>query len=128
MPDCPGCGNNIHDGERFCGQCGAAIEMGGAVVAKPVSVAGSVSKIELDPQLVNTLLAMYASKPDGPQIRLEGGRLKVSLGEHSVNVNPISLHEVAQVLLKAGPLGNLNLSVDLLHLGEQGLEVQLRLK
>ena len=120
MTDCPGCGNNIPDGERFCGQCGAATDKG--------VVGGNVSKIELDPQLVNTLLAMYASKPDGAQIRLEGGRLKVSLGGHSVDVNPIRLNEVAQVLLNGGPLGNLNLSVDLLHLGEQGLEVQLRLK
>lgn len=123
MPVCPGCGNEIQEGEGSCGQCGTAL-------AKPgpsgTAAGGSVSKIELDAQLLNTLLAM-ASKPGGPQLRLEAGQVRVQVGEHSVALNPIRLHQVAQVMLSAGALGKLNLSVDLVHLGEQGLEVQLRL-
>ena len=87
-----------------------------------------VSKVELDTDLVNALLALYANKPDGPQLRLVDGRLQISLGQHGVDVSPIKLDEVAQVMLKTGPLGALNLSVDRLELGENGLELQLRVR
>lgn len=88
----------------------------------------AVSRLELDPGLVNTLLALYANKPDGPQLHLEDGRLKVLLGEHTIDVNPIGLEQVAQVMLKAGALGDLSLSVEHLNLDQNGLQVQLRLK
>ena len=120
MPRCPGCGSDVRDGKPFCGKCGTSIP-------SEAPSSGGLSKIELDAQLINTLLTMFASKPGGPQVRLEGGQLRVQAGEVSVAVNPIRLQEAAQVLLRSGQLGNLNLSVDLLQLGEQGLEVQLRL-
>ena len=88
----------------------------------------AVSRIELEPALINTLLAMYANKPGGPQMRLEDGRLKVAMAGHSVDVSPIQLDQVAQVVLKTGQLGDLSLSVETLNLDQNGLQVQLRLK
>jgi hypothetical protein len=108
----------LQEGERFCAQCGKA--------AGTPPPAGA-SRIELDPALVNRLLALYASKPGGPQLRLEEGQLRAQVGEHWLAINPIRLDEVAQVLVSAGELGKLSLSIDLVHLGERGLEVQLRL-
>ena len=88
----------------------------------------AVSRIELEPALINTLLAMYANKPDGPQLRLEDGHLKVAVNGHAIDVNPIGLKQVAQVVLKTGQLGDLDLSVENLNLDQSGLQLQLRLK
>lgn len=88
----------------------------------------AVSRVELEPALLNTLLALYANKPDGPQLWLEDGHLKVMVSGHAIDVNPIGLEQVAQVMLKAGQLGDLKLAVENLNLDQNGLQLQLRLK
>ena len=45
----------------------------------------------------------------------------------TVAVNPIQLQQAAMVRLQHAQLGNLNLSVELVQLGQKGLEVQLKL-
>lgn len=86
------------------------------------------SKVELDPDLVNTLLSLYASQPGGLEVRLESGRLQARLGEHELRVNPVSLPQAAQLSLKSPRDGGaLEVSVDLVELSQSGLEVRLRL-
>lgn len=125
MTKCSKCGVEAQGRERFCGQCGHTLTATDLETPKPTAHP-AVSRIELDPGLVNTLLAMYASKPGGPQFRLEDGRLQVGLGEHALDLNPVQLDQVAQVMLKTTPLGSLSLTVDHISLDANGLEVRLR--
>jgi hypothetical protein len=116
---CSNCGEQLLSNERFCAGCGTAVPA--------PSPSGGVSRLELEPELVNTLLDLYASKPEGPKLQLLDGRLQILMGDHCVDLNPVCLEQAAQVALKAGPLGNLNLSIDRIQLGQRGLELQVRL-
>jgi hypothetical protein len=118
---CPACRRDIPPGGQYCASCGAP-------TAQDSKAVQGASKIELEPALVNALLAAFASRPGGPQLRLEEGRLMVRVGDHSLQLNPLHLEDVAQAALQAGPLGNLKLSVDGLRMDQQGLQIQLRLE
>ena len=124
MPICPQCRTELRDGKTFCGKCGASLPPETGALMNP---AGR-SRIELDPQLINSLLAVFVNRPGQTQVELTNGFLRIQQGSLNVTVDPIKLNEAIKLQLTNGSLGPFRVQVDQLQLGQSGLEIELRLQ
>ena len=126
---CPECRAESRDGKTFCGKCGAALPAEGgapAILSTPTGPTGK-SRVELDPQLINSLLAVFVNRPGGTQVELSNGFLRIHQGATDVTVDPIQLKETLRFQVSSGPLGPFRVQIDQLQLGPRGLEIELKL-
>ncbi|MCE7873726.1 zinc ribbon domain-containing protein [bacterium CPR1] len=102
---CPQCGAPVASGKKFCTRCGTA-------VAVPEE---RVSSLNIDPESLQKLLAVFA-----PQVKLEEGQLQMG----KLKVDPVRiLQPELKLKLEDWP----KVAVDQLSLGPQGLSLTLRL-
>jgi hypothetical protein len=85
------------------------------------------SKIELDTQLLNSLLAMFVNKP-GMQVQVDQTGLRVQQGPLSVGLEPFNIQQGLRFQLRNGNLGPFAVQVSQIQLGAQGLTVSLQLQ
>lgn len=121
---CPQCRTELRDGKTFCGKCGTSLPPETGALMKP---AGR-SRIELDSQLINSLLAMFVNKPGQTQVELKDGSLRVQQGTLNVTLDPIQLNEAIKLQLTNGSMGPFRIQIDQLQLGQNGLEIELKLQ
>jgi hypothetical protein len=124
---CPECRAESRDGKPFCGKCGAGLPAQAGALAATAEPPGGRSRVELDPQLINSLLAVFVNRPDGTQMELSEGRLRIRQGTLNVVLEPVQIKDALRFQLSNGPLGPFRIQVDQLQLGQRGLEIELKL-
>jgi len=82
----------------------------------------------MDARLLNSLLAAFVNKPNGLQVKLEGGQLQLQQDGNGLALDPIQLNQVLRLTLKPQNVAPIAVQVTQLHLGAQGLTVSLSLE
>ena len=130
---CPECKAEWPQFRPFCERCGTALtpETTPAIplpgnTPPPASHRPGGSSIQLEAQLVNSLLNVFVNRP-GLQVELREGYLGVRQGALDLRLDPVEIKNAARFRLAGGTAAPLTVSIDGLELGANGLDLRLRL-